>query len=613
VPARGYGSRVQSEPSLRRVAIGPARRLAVGGRTRTALQIGAPALLIGVLAWPMLFTGGTLNPDWANHLWYMWNQSQAIRANLRPSFFLNYSHAVFYPMYAFYGGTLYATVGTLSLLLGNAPIETYVLTYLLGFSASYGGWYWMGRMAGLGRWRSHAPGLIFITSAYYLTLIYARGDWPEFIGVSMIPLVLASGLSVLRADRLRVWPALALAASSIVFFGSHNLTMLYGSTLVALLAVAAFICIPQARSWLALRRVIRVAGLVVPALLVNAWFLLPAIVYQSHTEIGSKYPYWRLVLESYTSVVSIRHLFILSRAPALGVGDFVVALPVLAMVWVLIGMAVFLIRGPRGAWTRMLLICAALTVLVGVAMRQVSLILALPRPYGMLQFSYRLESYVLLGISGTVLAVLAVAQSVPRHTRILEWALLPVLVFSVIGGIQQTDAYPPGGNRSTEVKPRSKPGLKGVGLIDYIDAELPILVDPHGQAPEVDFSPASVHGERTSEVVHFPPGEFVDSNIAAGPELVHVTGAKIIGLSPEGGDVLEIDPGAGGAARATAGHRASSETEVISVSPQNGPPMVLGRLLALAGAIFLVGEFAVLATRRVRARGRLVSGERSLG
>ncbi len=59
-------------------------------------------------------------------VWFLWQQSLAIRADHVPSLFLNYPYGVFYPHFAFYGGTLYALAGTLSLALGNAPIETYV-------------------------------------------------------------------------------------------------------------------------------------------------------------------------------------------------------------------------------------------------------------------------------------------------------------------------------------------------------------------------------------------------------------------------------------------------------------------------------------------------------
>ncbi len=78
--------------------------------------------------------------------------------------------------------------------------------------------------------------------------------------------------------------------------------------------------------------------------------------------------------------------------------------------WVLVSLAIFLRRGLRGTWIRVLLICAALTTFLIVLMTHAGLILALPRAYATLQFSYRLESYVLLALSGTVLAALVLDQ-----------------------------------------------------------------------------------------------------------------------------------------------------------------------------------------------------------
>ena len=57
--------------------------------------------------------------------------------------------------------------------------------------SAYGGFYWLGRLAGLGRFVAQVPALIFVTSAYYVTLIYGRGDWPEFVAVSSMPLLVA--------------------------------------------------------------------------------------------------------------------------------------------------------------------------------------------------------------------------------------------------------------------------------------------------------------------------------------------------------------------------------------------------------------------------------------
>jgi hypothetical protein len=572
---------------------------------QTALLVAAPALLIGVLSWPMLFTSGVPGEDWATHLWDMWNQSLALRTNHLPSLFIDYSHSVFYPEYAFYGGTLYAVVGTLSLLLGDAPIGAYVASYLMAFAAAYGGWHWMARMAGLGRWRAHVPGLVFITSAYYLTLIYARGDWPEFVGVSMIPLLIASGLSVLCTERLQIWPALALAASGILFFGSHNLTLVWGSTALALTGAAVVVWVPEARRWLTPRRVLRVAGLLIPALLVSAWFLLPAIAYQAHTEIGSRYLHWRLVLKAAMYMVSAHNLFTISRASFKPGADFALSLPILAMVWSLASICVFgWRRSLRGPWAKVLLICAAMMVLAIVVMTHAAIILALGQPYAMLQYSYRLESYVLLDVSGTVLAALALAQQSSPRMRWWAWTVAPVLIVALVGAIQQTDARTRGGNRDQMLVPGSGPGPRERGFLDYIDADLPVLQNPQGRWPEVDFSVAGARTEHVSAVVHLPPRSFIDSNVGGGPELIHVAGAKIVGTSPDGNDVLELGAGASSARAASGGGGASTPTEVITLTPAGGLPVLLGRLISLAAAIVLVAELAALAVRGTRARRR---------
>jgi hypothetical protein len=593
---------VQHEPSLQRVAIGPVRRTSGVDIVRTIALIGAPILLLGIFAWPMLFTNAALSGDWIHHLWLIWNQSLAIRADHRPSLFLNYSHAVLYPQYAFYGGTIYVIAGTLSLILGNAPIASYISTYMMGFAAAYGGWYWLARMAGLGRWQAQAPGLIFVSSAYYVTLVYGRGDWTEFSGVSMIPLLIASSLSVLRADRLRLLPALALAASAVIYFGSHSLTIVWGSSVMALTGILVLICIPQARGWLTWRGVLRVASLVIPALLISAWFLLPAIAYETHTDISNRYPYWRLVLGNAMFMVSASNLFTISRATDISSDpDFALSLPILAMVWSLIGIPVFLRRGLREPWVRMFLICVAITVLMLVVMTHLSLMLALPRPYAILQFSYRLESYVLLGVSATILAGLVLAQHGGR--RILIWALVPVLIVAMVGAFQQIAAYPryKGGSRQASIRPSSKPGPREEGWIDYLDADLTLLEPPHGRPREVDFSASSMHENRASKVVHLQPREAVYSNIDGGPEFVKVTGAKIIGINPEGNDVLEIGPSIG-PQRAPGSHHQSQPTEVISIAPANSAPLVLGRLLTVLAAVFLAGELIVLAVREIRSR-----------
>jgi hypothetical protein len=567
------------------------------------LGIGAPLLLLGALAWPLVFTDATFNEDWLNHLWYVWHQSDTLRANHLPSLFLEYSHGIFYPLFAFYGGTVYVLTGALALILGDAPLDAYVLTYLLGFGAAYAGWYWMGRMFGLGRWLAHAPGVIFVTSASYLMIVYGLGDWPEFLAVSVIPLMIASGLAVVRADQLRPLPAVALAASSVVFFGSHLLTVIWGSTVLTIVAVAIFACVPEARRGIGWRNVLRLLSIVLPALLVSAWFLLPTAAYESKTVIAWTYPVFRRLLRHSMYTVAARHLFTLSRARASGT-IVTTALPVLAIAWVLAGIGIALRARQGGTWMRLLLIISATTILLTVVMTHAGLILALPRLYATLQFSFRLESYVLLGIAGAVLAVLVLNRDGGRHSRALTWALVPVLAVSVIGAAQQTGAHPSGRSRSLALDSYLEPTYEQEGLLDYVDASLNVIKTP---LPAVRFPPRSVHHDRASIVVHEPPGQRVDTNIRSAPELVHVSGARIVGADPEANDVLEIGAGSdAGSRHPNTGHgHAAAGTEQISVSAAASTPVVAGRILSVIGLATLVLELLLLATpRAVLARAR---------
>jgi hypothetical protein len=573
-------------------------------RIAAAALVALPLAAVGALVWPMLFTHSYFVEDWLEQVWLIWQQSIAIEANHLPSLFLDYHFGVFYPHYAFYGGTLYAVVGSLSLLLGGAPVATYVLTYILGFAAAYGGWYWTARMWGLGRWAAQAPGLVFITSPYYLTLIYGRGDWPEFIAISTIPLVIAAGLSVLRAERLRLWPALALAGGCIGLFGSHNLTLVWGSTLLALAALAIVLFIPTARRGVTRSGLIRVAALVVPALLVNAWVLLPTLAYGSHTAIGSEYQYWRAGLRETMYLVSAGHLFTLSRASVANASpDFVLSLPILAIAWVLASVAVFTATDRRGPWFRVLLIAAGLGALIAVVMTHVGLLLALPQLYATLQFSYRLESYVLLGLSGAVLAALVIVRGRGRHARIWTWTLAVILLVSGVGAIQQVDAYPHTEARAGALD-KFETLRSEVPLIDYLDLQLPRLNyngPAHTKPPMVDFRPSAARKEHASVMTRLLPGQLAYSNLQGGPNLVHVSGAKIVGIDSEGGDVIEIDGPRAPAGGAT-GHarREPVAPETITLSPADPLPVVLGRVLSVLGVGLLVLEFVVVALMRRR-------------
>jgi hypothetical protein len=462
--------------------------------------------------------------------------------------------------------------------------------------AAYGGWYWIGRIGGLNRWTAQAAPLIFVTSACYLTVLYAQADWPEFMAFSMIPLIVAAGLSVLTSEHPRLLPAVALAASSVVFFGSHNLTMLWGSTVLVIAAALILVCIPRAREAARPRRVLRVAGIVIPAAFVNAWFLLPAVAYASHTKSGSQYGAAYGTLRSTMGLVSFAHLFTLSRASTITeVPDYVLALPTVAIVWVLIGLVVVLWRVRGGTWVRVLSIVCAMTAAITVLMTHEGLILALPRLYTLLQFSYRLEGYVLMGVSASVLAILVVSTRESRGLRWYGWTIAPVLAVSLIGAVQQVDAYPRGSAPRVAAFTPSAEVFAEV-YKDYGYAPLPLIGGK--TLPVLKFSPAAIHDNRISAPLRMRPGQLVYTNIGGGPDLLRIGGARVVGRDAQYRLVLAI-----GTRGAPSAHpRTAVASERITLAPAQTLPVVLGRVLSFAAMIVLAGELAWLAVRAYRRR-----------
>ncbi len=568
----------------------------------------APLGLIAALCWPLLFSDATFNEDWLNHLWYMWHQSVALRDGHRPSLFLDSSSGVLYPFYAFYSGTLYAAVGLLSLALGDAPLDAYVLTFPLAFAGAYGGWLWLARMFGVRGWPAHMPGVVYVTAAPYLTVLYGLGDWSELVAFSTLPLLIAAALAVLRAERLRFWPALALAGSAVLFFGSHLLTEIWGTTLLALLTAAVMLSIPAARRRVTRAGVARVAAVVIPAGLLSAWYLLPAIAYESHTVIAHSYPHFRHLLRDTMYTVAARHLFTLSRAPDSGT-ILTLALPVLAIAWAVGAIALLALAGRRGPWMRALLLAAAATALLLALMTHAGAILTLPRIYATLQFAFRLEIYVVIGVCATLLAALVLIQhggeprvddgGRRRPQQLLAgwtWLLAPVALVSVIGALDQVGAHKRLRPRSTALASYATPTFEQEGLLNYVDDELPILRKP---LPRLRFAPGHAPGERL--VAHVPAGAGtrVDSNLRAGPDFVHVQGARIVGTDAQANDVLELI----GARRPQNGRsRAAAPTTRVAVSAAKSLPIVAGRYLSLLALLTLAVELGALAIRDARRR-----------
>ncbi len=171
------------------------RRLARPQMAGDALVTLVVAIVIGG---PAIFTHNGFGFDYTNHMWMVWAQEDAISRHLLPTYFLNTpSTGIFFPLYMFYGGSLYALTGGLAAVLGGRVVVAFVGVSVLSIVSAYGGMVWLARQLGVRSWLAHAPALAYVAGAYYATNLYGRGAWTEFVATSMLPLVGAAGLHIL--------------------------------------------------------------------------------------------------------------------------------------------------------------------------------------------------------------------------------------------------------------------------------------------------------------------------------------------------------------------------------------------------------------------------------
>lgn len=328
--------------------------------------VALAGLVIGICLWTMFHEKGFVFQDWLLHDWYIWHQEQSLRAHGLPSLFAQDAEGVFDPHYAFYGGTLYTIGGVIALVSGHHA--AYLATWALGFAMAYGGWFWIARQAGLGPWTSHLPAVLFVTSTWYLSAAYVTGSWAQAVAFGALLLSLAATCSILRADRLRPLPALALAVGLVLYTGSHNLTLMWATTVLVLVGLVAFLIIPSLRPLITRRGLLRLAVVAVPAVLVNAWFLLPAIAYQSHTVLASNVAAAHQMLLDSVDGTTPHHLFELGRERVDPLYPrYAVQLPVLATASIIAGL---LIMRPRRSspWLRAALLLLGVAVATWVLM-----------------------------------------------------------------------------------------------------------------------------------------------------------------------------------------------------------------------------------------------------
>ncbi len=544
--------------------------------------------LLLLFVWPLITDSGRLLGDAVAGAALIEQQAEALRSGFLPSHFTHSDSGIFNAVFAFYGGTLFVLAGAIAILVGS-PVAAEAIVYVLALAAAYGGWLWMARMAGLRSWVAHAPALLYVTAPYVITNASVRQDMAESVATATLPLLMASALSVLRADRLRAGPAAALAVSTTVIGGTHNLTLLWATTILGLSLPLLIAGVPEARRMVTRAGLLRVLAVVVPAMAVNAWYLFPDLAYHTHTLIAHRIDEWRAMVRSGSPSLQTKYLLSVNRTSAFPGSAFSTALPVLAIAWVLLATAVVARRQWRQAWARALLILAVTSMGVLVVMLHPRLITALPDPWVMIQFSYRLETFVLFGICGAVIAALALVGR-GRH-QWLTALLLPILVFSVVSAIGQVRDVP----RRADNLVWTIDGFNNLSTGDYADASL--KPRPSEQARIVVYNRGDVDQDRLEATVDAQPGEIIYTDLLSIASMLDIQGAKVVGRWAQPVPTTSWQPRWFLALRVD--DDATPGKAHITVREARTIPIVAGRIVSLLG-LFGLAAVAVAIVRSQR-------------
>lgn len=501
-----------------------------------------------VVAGPALFTRNGFGLDFTNHLWLSWVQQQAISAHGAPTYFVSASPVgIDYPVFIFYGGSLYALTGALGALFFGHIIVAFVAVCTIAVAAAYGGMLWLARQLGARTWAAHAPAITFCASAYYVTNLYARGAWPEFVATSMVPLLLASGWWLMRAARLRAGPCILFVVACVVFSGSHNITLLLGT--LTILAFAILLRLALAGEPMpSAHRLAQIAGLALLGLAANAWFLLPDLVNAGRTRISAVRFAWSASGDFNAAALMFDPF---RRAPASSTTPALyVQAPVWLLAWALTAAGV-LWTGARPALRRTTVAVAVVLGGLLLAIMDGAVWNAVPTIIRDVQVPYRLNTYVALCVAGLVLVwVLTLESSARRRRTALGAALAGALGVSVALCLWQLWAadnrnprsYHDRGNAlvSTAVAPRT-----WYDVDSYDDRSQPIT-STGGRVLIV--APGRVRSDDVTLSVAAPPGRAPFAmDLAAGPYAVRVGGDLVRdGRAPHGAAVLRrVGPGAG--------------------------------------------------------------------
>jgi hypothetical protein len=557
---------------------GPAASRLPGLAAVAGCALLAASLLLPFILWQNAWS------EWGNALWLVEHQAESIRRVGHPSYYLHLVETgAFYPQFLFYGGSLFAVLGGLAVVFGSAW-AAFVAVLVVASAAAFGGMLWLGRQAGLSLPLACLPALVVLTSPYAVLNLYGRGAFAEIVAVSAIPLALAGLLSILRADR--PWlGACALAAAVAAVAGSHNITLVWGSlVLAALVAAAAWAVGRDGLRAVGLRRAIAACGAILLGVALVAWSLIPAAAYGRDTRV---YADKRVHLAALPEIDQLDVVFhpLLYAPPSIDDPDprSYLPVPVYVLAWIVAAVAAVTFAGrARRVDLRLALGLAAVAVVL------VTLLVANPiwdRMPGILaaiQFAFRLHAYVVVVVA--LMAVVALRMLDGQRRRAV-WVTALVAALAVQAGLAEYTAWSARtfiGREEIqrETVPASFPTYqRQMYLLDA--GALP-------RSPPTPLAPtsSSFDGDRLALEGITPGAARYGTQIVAS-EVVRVRSPwRAVGHDPQG--FLVLSPPPGGATRAV-------------VEPAAPWPVAVGTSLSLAAlALAVVGGGFVVGRRALR-------------
>jgi hypothetical protein len=559
--------------------------------------------VVAVLIAPMALTGSTFGGDWSGHLWLVNMQARNIEYLGYPSLFVQSTIGAFEPWYAFYGGTLYTLAAAGAVVIGGHVIVAYVASFAAAVAMAYGGFTWLARQAGVRGWPAHLCGLAFVTSAYYVANMYARGAWPEAVATSALPLMVAAAVSLLRSEHWRIGPVAAFVLGVVVFTGSHNITLLYGSVFLALLVFAVLVAFGR-NALPTPRRVLGVAALGAIATAVNLWFLLPDLAYEGHTVIGQSFTRAPTVAGG-TSPLLILDPF--RHSHVRGHPTFDIQLPTLALLWAAATIAACWRTLTRG-WRRLAIALGAIAVPFLALLFIPALWHVVPHIFWAIQFPYRLVTYPTYCVVGLVAIALLALTRTARTTATTVLVAVGVLLIVVELGqavneqwgtpssVASRSAAFPGGNK--------QPSFWNdfAAYLEFQDVSMTVrnatipevygLTVYNGQGANVAPVPVTVPKSSYSITFTPPKSGALNTDVIGGPYLVAVHGARFVGRTPYSELLIGVQ-------------RPPTGPVTVTFGTAGTRPILFGRWATFVSILSLLALFGWLIVRdlAVRARG----------